>query len=61
MGNDIKNQYDDLTVYYANELARKYCKFTLEEQKVLHLIFSQINPYGKNPTTFKLNKLDFFD
>ncbi|WP_210371004.1 hypothetical protein, partial [Borreliella garinii] len=22
---------------------------------------SQINPYGKNPTTFKLNKLDFFD
>lgn len=53
--------YDDLTVYYANELARKYCKFTLEEQKVLHLIFSQIKPYQKNPTTFKLNKLDFFD
>lgn len=61
MGNDLKNQYDDLTVYYANELARKYCKFTLEEQKVLHLIFSQIKPYGKNPTTFKLNKLDFFN
>ena len=50
-----------MTVYYANELARKYCKFSLEEQKVLHLIFSQINPYQKNPTTFKLNKLDFFD
>ncbi|WP_174479965.1 replication initiation protein [Spiroplasma endosymbiont of Danaus chrysippus] len=61
MGNDLKNNYDDLTVYYANELARKYCKFTLEEQKVLHLIFSQINPYGKNPITFKLNKLDFFN
>lgn len=25
------------------------------------MIFIQINPYGKNPTTFKLNKLDFFD
>lgn len=61
MNNNLKNQYDNLTVYYANELARKYCKFSLEEQKVLHLIFSQINPYGNNPTTFKLNKLDFFN
>lgn len=61
MNTNLKNQYDDLTVYYANELARKYCKFSLEEQKVLHLIFSQINPYGNNPTIFKLNKLDFFN
>ena len=50
-----------LTVYYANELARKYSKFSLEEQKVLHLIFSQIKPFEKNPTIFKLNKLDFFN
>lgn len=56
-----KNQFDFLTVYYANELARKYSKLTLEEQKVLHLIFSQIKPDEKNPTVFKLNKLDFFN
>ncbi|WDA55056.1 MAG: replication initiation protein (plasmid) [Spiroplasma endosymbiont of Drosophila atripex] len=61
MNSEFKNQYDDFTIYYANELARKYCKFTLEEQKVLHLIFSQIKPYEKNPTTFKLKKLDFFN
>lgn len=61
MNTNLKNQYNNLTVYYANELARKYCKFSLEEQKVLHLIFSQINPYGNNPTIFKLNKIDFFN
>lgn len=61
MNRNFKNQYDDLTVYYANELARKYCKFTLEEQKVLHLIFSQIKPYEKNPTIFKIQKIDFFN
>ncbi|MBP1525174.1 MAG: replication initiation protein [Spiroplasma ixodetis] len=57
----VKNQYDDLTVYYANELARMCSKFTLEEEKVLHLIFSQIKPYEKNDTTIKINKLDFFN
>lgn len=57
----IKNKYDDLTVYYTNELARLCNKFTLEEEKVLHLIFSQIKPYEKNDTTIKLNKLDFFN
>ncbi|WP_425381617.1 replication initiation protein [Spiroplasma endosymbiont of Polydrusus pterygomalis] len=61
MNTNLKNQYNDLTVYYANKLARSYYKFSLEEQKVLHLIFGQINPYGNNPTVFKLNKLEFFN
>lgn len=61
MNTNLKNQYNDLTVYYANKLARSYYKFSLEEQKVLHLIFDQINPYGNNPTVFKLNKLEFFN
>jgi len=55
-----ETKFNSLTIYYANELARKYCKFSLEEQKVLHLIFSQIKPYEKNPTTFKIEKIDFF-
>lgn len=61
MKNEIKNKYDDLTIYYANQLTRMHTKFTLEEEKVVHLIFSQIKPFEKNPTTFKLNKLDFFN
>jgi len=50
-----------LNIYYSNFLARINTKFTLEEEKVLHLIFSQINSFSKNDTTIKLNKLDFFD
>lgn len=57
----MESKNNDLMVYYANELARKYSKFSLEEQKVLHIIFSKIKPYEKNLTTFKLNKLDFFN
>ncbi|WP_342276423.1 replication initiation protein [Spiroplasma endosymbiont of Nebria brevicollis] len=36
-------------------------KFNLEEEKILHLIFSQIKPNEKNDTIFKLLKLDFFN
>lgn len=50
-----------VSIYYANELARMCNKFTLEEEKVLHLIFSQIKPYEKNDTIVKLSKLEFFN
>lgn len=43
-----------MTIQYANELARNYSKFSLEEQKALHLIFSHINP-------FEINKSEFFE
>ncbi|MBP1526519.1 MAG: replication initiation protein [Spiroplasma ixodetis] len=56
-----KNRYDGVTIQYANELARNYSKFSLEEQKALHLIFSHINPFEKNPTTFEINKSEFFE
>jgi len=56
-----KNQFHNLTVYYANQLARMNSKFTLEEEKVMHLVISQIKPYEKNPNIFKLSKLDFFN
>ena len=55
------NTYNGCIIKYSNKLARKITKFSLEEQKSLHLIFSQVNPYQKNPTTFKISKLDFFD
>lgn len=60
MNNEIKNQYDDLTIYYANELARISNQFTLEEEKTLHIVFSHIKPYEKNPIKFKIEKIDFF-
>lgn len=53
----IKN----ITVYYSNELARMTTKFTLEEEKALHIIFSHIKPYEKNELTVKLMKTDFFN
>lgn len=58
---DKKNRYDGVTIKYANELARKYSKLTLEEQKALHLIFSHIEPFKKKPTTFLINKVEFFE
>lgn len=61
INNNNKNQYNNLTVYYTNELARMCNKFTLEEEKILHLIFSQIKPYEKNDTFINLIKLDFFN
>jgi len=51
----------NFNIYYANIIARMHTKFTLEEEKALHLIFKQINSFEKNDTTIKLNKLDFFD
>lgn len=56
-----KNRYDGIIIKYANELARKHTQFTLEEQKAIHLIFSHIKPFQKNPTTFQINKIDFFE
>lgn len=56
-----KNKYDGAIIYYANELARNHTKFTLEEQKALHIIFSYIKPFEKNPTTFKIEKKSFFE
>lgn len=56
-----ENKYNGVIIYYANELARNYSKFSLEEQKALHLIFSHIKPFEKNPTTFKIEKKSFFE
>ena len=50
------NVFDDKIVIYSNDLARQASKFTLEEEKILHLIFSQIDPHGKNATQVVLKK-----
>lgn len=52
------NVFDDKIVIYSNDLARQASKFTLEEEKILHLIFSQIDPHGKNATQVVLKKKD---
>ncbi|MBP1525518.1 MAG: replication initiation protein [Spiroplasma ixodetis] len=56
-----KIENKNIIIYYSNELARNQNQFTLEEEKVLHLIFSKIKPFEKNPTTFKIEKLDLFE
>jgi len=47
-------------VYYSNQIARMRTKFTLEEEKVIHVIFSKLKAFEKNPTTVTLDKRDLF-
>lgn len=49
-------------VYYANIIARMTSKFTLEEEKALHIIFSYIKPFNyHNSTTVQIEKKKFFE
>lgn len=56
-----KNRYDGITIIYSNDLARAKNSYSLEEHKALHLIYSHIKPYEKNPSIFQINKRDFFE
>lgn len=47
-------------VYYSNQIARMKTRFTLEEEKVLHVIFSKLNAFDKNDLIVKLDKRDLF-
>lgn len=62
----IENQlnitdFDDKPVILANSLSRQNSKFTLEEEKLLFCIISQLNSYGKNERKLQLNKIDLFE
>lgn len=49
-------------VHYSNVIARMCSKFTLEEEKALHLIFSYIKPFNyQNSTTVQIEKKYFFE
>lgn len=52
--------FDNKPVILANALTRRNSKFTLEEEQLLMCVLSQLNPYGKNPETIYLNKIDLF-
>lgn len=52
--------FDNKPVILANALTRKNSKFTLEEEQLLMCVLSQLNPYGKNPETIYVNKIDLF-
>ena len=57
----IKGQFDNKMVVISNDLARQSTGITLEEEKLLHCIFSQLNPYGKNDTKITLKKSELFE
>lgn len=49
-------------VHYSNIIARMTSKFTLEEEKALHIIFSYIKPFNyQNSTTIQIEKKYFFE
>lgn len=48
-------------VYYSNQIARMRTRFTLEEEKVLHVIFSKLNAFEKNDLKVTINKSELFD
>lgn len=56
-----KRQFDNKMVVISNDLARQSTSITLEEEKLLHCIFSQMNPYGKNDTKITLKKSELFE
>ncbi len=48
-------------VYYSNQIARMRTKFTLEEEKVIHVIFSKLNSFEKNNNVVVLDKRELFN
>lgn len=65
---DIKNavskgQFDDRDFIISNELTRQNTTLTLEEEKLMHCIFSQIDGYSKKDQkrVIKLYKKDLFE
>lgn len=49
-------------VHYSNIIARMISKFTLEEEKALHIIFSYIKPFNyQNSTIVQIEKKIFFE
>lgn len=45
----------------ANDLARQGSQLSIEEEKIAHIIFSSLNPFGSNPPVVKLSKSDLFE
>lgn len=58
-GEDL-DEIQDKPVYYSNHLARLQTRFTLEEEKILHIIFSRINAFEKNEPIIRINKTPLF-
>ena len=56
-----KGQFDNRRVVISNDLARQNTRMTLEEEKLLHCIFSQLNPYGENEPKVTLKKSELFE
>lgn len=58
-----KGQFDDKEVIISNELVRQNIKITLEEEKLMHCIFSQLNGLENKAQkrVIKLYKNDLFD
>lgn len=54
-------QFQEKPVIIANELARKNTLITLEEEKLMHCIFSQLKPFEKNNTKVILNKEELWE
>lgn len=59
-GEEPEDELKDQPVYYSNQLARMQTKFTLEEEKVLHVIFSRVNAFDKNEAIIRINKTPLF-
>lgn len=57
----LKGQFDNKLVVISNDLARQNSKMTLEEEQLLHCIFSQLDPYGKNNPKVTLKKSELFE
>ena len=56
-----KGQFDNKPVVISNDLARQNTLLTLEDEKLLHCIFSQLDFNSKNPTKIELKKIDLFE
>jgi len=48
-------------VYYDNKIARMPTAFNLEEEKLLHMVFSKLNSFEKNNSTVTLSKKELFE
>jgi len=56
-----KGQFHNKIVVISNDLARQNTRITLEEEKLLHCVFSQLNPHGKNNTKIMIKKDELFE
>lgn len=49
------------TSIISNKLARQNSKLTLEEEKLMHCIFSKLNAHGKNENIVKIEKAELWN